>query len=206
MAKRFTDTTKWNEDWFLDLSISNKLFWIYICDNVDHAGIFKPNKRMFELLVGDKINVKDFLSSVNSEKERIKILENGRWYLTKFIEFQYGSKLNPNNRVHKSIIKLLDTNNVDYSIDDEYKMDNSNEGVGTLSQPNDITEVQSYFIEKLSTRKEGERFYYFYESKGWKVGNVKMKNWKMAASGWIARNTKDLPDASYLDNQLKNMR
>lgn len=206
MAKRFTDTTKWNEDWFLDLSISNKLFWIYICDNVDHAGIFKPNKRMFELLVGDKINVKDFLSSVNSEKERIKILENGRWYLTKFIEFQYGSKLNPNNRVHKSIIKLLDTNNVDYSIDDEYKMDNSNEGVGTLSQPNDITEVQSYFIEKLSTKKEGERFYYFYESKGWKVGNVKMKNWKMAASGWIARNTKDLPDASYLDNQLKNMR
>ena len=206
MAKRFTDTTKWNEDWFLDLSISNKLFWIYICDNVDHAGIFKPNKRMFELLVGDKINVKDFLNSVNSEKERIKILENGRWYLTKFIEFQYGSKLNPNNRVHKSIIKLLDTNNVDYSIDDEYKMDNSNEGVGTLSQPNYITEVQSYFIEKLSTRKEGERFYYFYESKGWKVGNVKMKNWKMAASGWIARNTKDLPDASYLDNQLKNMR
>jgi len=206
MAKRFTDTTKWNEDWFLDLSISNKLFWIYICDNVDHAGIFKPNKRMFELLVGDKINIKDFLSAVNSEKERIKILENGRWYLTKFIEFQYGSKLNPNNRVHKSIIKLLDTNNVDYSIDDEYKMDNSNEGVGTLSQPNDITEVQSYFIEKLSTRKEGERFYYFYESKGWKVGNVKMKNWKMAASGWIARNTKDLPDASYLDNQLKNMR
>ena len=206
MAKRFTDTTKWNEDWFLDLSISNKLFWIYICDNVDHAGIFKPNKRMFELLVGDKINVKDFLNSVNSEKERIKILENGRWYLTKFIEFQYGSKLNPNNRVHKSIIKLLDTNNVDYSIDDEYKMDNSNEGVGTLSQPNDITEVQSYFIEKLSTKKEGERFYYFYESKGWKVGNVKMKNWKMAASGWIARNTKDLPDASYLDNQLKNMR
>ena len=93
MAKRFTDTTKWNEDWFLDLSISNKLFWIYICDNVDHAGIFKPNKRLFELLVGDKVNIKDFLNIVNGEKERIKILENGRWYLTKFIEFQYGSKL-----------------------------------------------------------------------------------------------------------------
>jgi len=206
MAKRFTDTTKWNEDWFLDLSISNKLFWIYICDNADHAGIFKPNKRMFELLVGDKVNVKDFLSILNGEKERIKILENGRWYLTKFIEFQYGSKLNPNNRVHKSIIKLLDTNNVDYSIDDKYKIDNTNEGEGILSQPNNITEVKDYFIEKLSTRKEGERFYYFYESKGWKVGNAKMKNWKMAASGWIARNTKDVPDASYLDNQLKNMR
>ena len=205
MAKRFTDTTKWNEDWFLDLSISNKLFWIYICDNVDHAGIFKPNKRLFELLVGDKVNIKDFLNIINGEKERIKILENGRWYLTKFIEFQYGSKLNPNNRVHKSILKLLDTNNVNYIIDNEYKVDNSVEGVGTLSQPNNIKEVQDYFVEKLSNKKEGQRFYYFYESKGWKVGNAKMKNWKMAASGWIARNTKDVPDASYLDNQLKNM-
>ena len=52
MAKRFTDTMKWNEDWYLDLALVDKLFWIYICDNCDHAGIFKPNKRMFELLFG----------------------------------------------------------------------------------------------------------------------------------------------------------
>ena len=45
MAKRFTDTMKWNEDWYLDLALVDKLFWIYICDNCDHAGIFKPNKR-----------------------------------------------------------------------------------------------------------------------------------------------------------------
>ena len=206
MAKRFTDTTKWNEDWFLDLSISNKLFWIYICDNADHAGIFKPNKRLFELLVADKVNVKDFLDVINQEKERIKILENGRWYLTKFIEFQYGTKLNPNNRVHKSILKIFDNNNVEYIIDDKYDTKDSAENRGVLARPSTIAEVQSYFVQKGSNKKEGERFYYFYESKGWRVGTTPMKNWHMSASGWIARNKKDVPDASYLDDQLKNMR
>jgi len=39
MAKRFTDTEKWNEDWFLEIINPHKLFWIYICDNCNHAGI-----------------------------------------------------------------------------------------------------------------------------------------------------------------------
>ena len=46
MAKRFTDTQKWSEDWYLDLPITYKVFWIYICDNCNHAGIYKPNKRV----------------------------------------------------------------------------------------------------------------------------------------------------------------
>ena len=107
MAKRFTDTMKWEEDWYLDLSLTQKLFWIYICDNCNHAGIFRPNKRLFEMLIGDKINLEKFLAQVNEDKLRISILANGRWYITGFIEFQYGSNLNANNRVHKSILKLL---------------------------------------------------------------------------------------------------
>ncbi len=205
MAKRFTDTTKWNEDWFLDLSLPNKLFWIYICDNCNHAGIFKPNKRMFELLVSSKVNIKDFLKVCNHEKERIKILENGRWYITKFLEFQYGVKLNPSNRVHKSIIKILDQNNVDYILDDDIKLNQSAENRGVLARPSTIAEAQAYFVQKGSNKKEGEKFYYFYESKGWKVGNTPMKNWHMSASGWLARKHKNSVDASYLDDQLKDM-
>jgi len=33
-----------------------------------------------------------------------------------------------------------------------------------------------------------------------------MKNWKMAAKGWISRNKKNLPDSDYLGGQLKAMR
>jgi hypothetical protein len=211
MAKRFTDTAKWNEDWFLDLTNSHKLFWIYICDNCDHAGIFKPNKRMFELIVGDRIDITDFLSIVNGDKIRIIELENGRWYLTGFISFQYGGKLNVNNRVHKSILSVLTKNNITW-VDDvkpqlELLEDTQEQKDDTSpGKPRTITEAIDYFKEKGSNKNEGEKFYYFYESKGWKVGKTKMKNWKMSASGWISRNKTNKPDSDYLGGQLNAMK
>jgi hypothetical protein len=51
-----------------------------------------------------------------------------------------------------------------------------------------IEECISYFLEKESSQNEAESFFNFYESKGWLVGKVKMKNWKAAASGWMSRN------------------
>jgi len=213
MAKRFTDTTKWKEDWFLDLPNSYKLFWIYICDNCDHAGIFKPNKRMFELIVCAKIDVVEFMSIVNEDKVRVLELENGRWYLTGFISFQYGGKLNLNNRVHKSILSVLNKNNITW-VDEEPKAQlemldeptQDKEKTTPLCNPESIAEAIDYFKSKGSTKNEGEKFYYFYESKGWKVGKTKMKNWKMSASGWISRNKKDEPDSDYLGGQLKAMK
>jgi hypothetical protein len=203
MAKRFTDTMKWNEDWYLDLSLSNKLFWIYICDNCNHAGIFKPNKRMFELLLGDNINIETFLKLINKDKLRICVLGNKRWYLTGFIEFQYGKKINPINRVHKSILKVLNENDVSTKEIDDLEI----VGVSNVTpNPISIPEVVTYFQDKGSNKKEAERFFYYYESQGWKVGKNPMKNWKMAASGWILRNSKNKPDSSYLDSQLDAMK
>jgi len=207
MAKRFTSTMKWNEDWYLDLSLANKLFWIYICDNSDHAGVFKPNKRVFELLVGSTINIKDFLEVANRDKNRIMVLANGRWYLTGFIEFQYGPKLNPNNRVHKSILKVLNENDIEYQKELLDNLDNiCAESRGALARPSSIAEAMSYFKDKGSNKREAERFFYYYESQGWRVGKNQMKNWKMAASGWITRNKKGEIDSSYFDNQIKSMR
>lgn len=200
MAKRFTDTQKWNEDWFLDLPMTYKVFWIYVCDNCNHAGIYKPNKRVFELLIGQKIELKKFIELVNSDKLRIVNLNNGRWYLTSFIEFQYGSTLNPNNRVHKSILKLLNENNLTWEGQELKEI----ESKATLNaKPGTIADAIDYFLLKGSNKREGEKFYYYYESNGWKVGKNKMKDWKMAASGWISRNKKDQVDSDYLGGQLK---
>tara|TARA_R100001163_G_scaffold57736_1_gene45742 strand:+ start:1589 stop:2209 length:621 start_codon:yes stop_codon:yes gene_type:complete len=205
MAKRFTETMKWNEDWYLDLSLADKLFWIYICDNCDHAGIFKPNKRMFELLIGNEINVESFLDNVNLNKPRICVLANGRWFLTGFIEFQYGNKLNPNNRVHKSILKILNENNI--SLDFPNNKITLSEPINNRRNiPESTQEVITYFQEKGSNKREAQRFFYFYESQGWNVGKNPMKDWKMAASGWISRNNKDKPDPDYLGGQLNAMK
>jgi len=206
MAKRFTDTMKWNEDWYLDLSLHHKLFWIYICDNCDHAGIFKPNKRMFEILIGQTIDIKLFLKVVNLGKSRIETLGNGRWYLTGFIEFQYGAFLNPNSKVHKSILKVLNNNDINHSQYDKELVQIPQTFGSVEYKPRTIAEAVDYFKEKGSSKVEGEKFYYFYESKGWKVGKTKMKNWKMSALGWISRNKTNKPDSDYLGSQLDAMK
>jgi hypothetical protein len=205
MAKRFTDTMKWNEDWYLDLSLIDKLFWIYICDNCDHAGIFKPNKRMFELLIGGEIDVQKFLNTVNQDKPRICVLGNGRWFLAGFIEFQYGNKLNPNNRVHKSILNILNDNDLNLEVfDAKVRLDAPTKDSKNI--PESIQEVITYFKGKGSNKREAERFYFYYESQGWRVGKNPMKDWRMAASGWISRNKKNEPDSDYLGGQLKAMK
>ena len=205
MAKRFTDTMKWNEDWYLDLSLIDKLFWIYICDNCDHAGIFKPNKRMFELLIGGEIDVQKFLNTVNQDKARICVLGNGRWFLAGFIEFQYGNKLNPNNRVHKSILNILNDNDLNLEVfDTKVRLDAPTKDSKNI--PESIQEVITYFKGKGSNKREAERFYFYYESQGWRVGKNPMKDWRMAASGWISRNKKNEPDSDYLGGQLNAMK
>jgi hypothetical protein len=115
MAKRYHDTNIWEEDWFLNLSPNHMLFWFYICDKCDHAGILRPNKSLFEKITTLQVDVDVFLKCVNSfDKIRVGVLDNGRWFLTGFIVFQYGKTLNVNNRVHKSIIEQLEKNQVDY--------------------------------------------------------------------------------------------
>lgn len=117
MAARFTDTEIWSEDWFCDLAGEYQLFFMFICSKCDNAGVWKPNKIDFEIKSKFKINLDLFIKKVNGDKERIFILENGRWFITGFLKFQWFNKkdayvLNLNNKLHQSIYNLLVCNQV----------------------------------------------------------------------------------------------
>lgn len=55
--------------------------------------------------------------------------------------------------------------------------------------PPGLTQVTAYFQESRSTEAEANKFYNFYESKGWMVGKAKMKKWEAAAKNWLSRNS-----------------
>jgi hypothetical protein len=113
MAKRFHDTEIWRQDWFIELPFEYMLLWFYIKDTCDHAGIWKPHKKYIEQITGKSIDLKIAIKLLNNdEKKRIRILKTGRWFIEDFIKFQYGESLNPNNRVHLSIIKILTDNHI----------------------------------------------------------------------------------------------
>ena len=112
MPKRFHDSGLWNEDWYIDLSLNGKLFYQYMIDTCDHAGIWKPNIKHFEFILGSSCPLVDLLNEINMEKERVVKLPNGRHFIPNFIPFQYGSVLNLNNRVHLSICNSLILNKI----------------------------------------------------------------------------------------------
>lgn len=113
MAKRFSDTKIWDEDWFLDMPIEYKLFWFYMLSACDHAGFFKVNLRSFKALNGVNLTSKEALFFFNSGKDRIKEINVSIWYIEDFFVYQYGPTFNKKNRVHSSIEREFIKNNVE---------------------------------------------------------------------------------------------
>ena len=108
MAKRFTDTEKWKKYWFRTLNNDHKIFWFYLLDNCDHAGIWEVD---FEL-------ANYFCKGINEQeirkvfdKQYIEFANKKRWFIKDFIDFQYG-ELKENNRMHKSVISKLTKHNM----------------------------------------------------------------------------------------------
>lgn len=103
MGKRFTDTEKWKKQWFGDLTPKNKLLWIYLCDTCSGAGIADFSERFFSFAVGFKVT-RDMLTK--AFKDKICWIEQNKFFIPSFIEFQYG-QLNEACKPHKPHIQEL---------------------------------------------------------------------------------------------------
>jgi hypothetical protein len=110
MAKRFTDTEKWKKPFIRGLQGAYKLLWLYICDDCDHAGIWQVDMEVAAIRIGEKIDIKEAIKSFD---EKIIIIDKGnKWFIPSFLEFQYPSGLNSDNRAHNSVIILLEKYNL----------------------------------------------------------------------------------------------
>jgi hypothetical protein len=113
MSKRFSDTDKWKDVWFRKLDAKYKLFWFYILDNCDHAGIWKVDVELAGLFCGFTYDEKELTQIFAG---RIQVLALEKWFVSKFVQFQYAvqslDELNVSNKVHASVIKILQSNNL----------------------------------------------------------------------------------------------
>ena len=108
MAKRFTESTKWKKLWIRKLDPKYKLFWFYLLDNCDHAGIFDADIESASFHIGIEYKEKEILETFD---RKIVIIKKDKWFIPKFVEYQYG-ELNENNRAHLSVINIL--SNISY--------------------------------------------------------------------------------------------
>lgn len=107
MAKRFTDNEKWKDAWFMDLPSKYKLFWLYLLDECNHAGIWKVNFKVASFHVGEHLEYSEVKRIMSN---RITLLNDEKWYINKFIKYQYKcdvQQLNLKNKAHLSTIKIL---------------------------------------------------------------------------------------------------
>lgn len=117
MAKRFTATDKWSDKWFRKLSPSLKLGWLYLTDNCDAAGVIELDEELAEFKIGTAV---DWDSLFGLAESRIKKLDDGKWWLTKFLTFQYG-KLSWACPAHRPAIQAIEKNNLSRYLSNSFR-------------------------------------------------------------------------------------
>lgn len=100
--KRFTETTKWEKDWFCNLSVKHKCLWGFLCDRCDCAGIWEPNFRLATYLIGEPIEEQD----LHQMSGRVMRLACGKYLVLPFVQFQYG-ELSAECSTHLAVLRRL---------------------------------------------------------------------------------------------------
>jgi hypothetical protein len=211
MAKRMIDTDMWKKRWFRTLSLKMKSVWIYLITMCDHAGFYEVDLDLMGLFIGDEVTNKEIMDSLGWQIEEI---EDDKWFLPKFIKFQYNvsnpNELNPKNRVHKSVIDILNSYNL---LDGAIKPHSSPlkheiRGLGGALEKKEGAKDKDKVINNSSNKIKRKvfkipteddvrdycdergnlidpvQFMAHYESKGWMIGKNKMVDWKAAVITW----------------------
>jgi hypothetical protein len=102
MPKRFTETKKWDDPWFAELPSKYKLFWLYLLDECDHAGVWKVNFRKANFMIGESLEQAEVMRYLSG---RVSKIDESYWIVDKFIDFQYNGL--KNDKVGNSIRQIL---------------------------------------------------------------------------------------------------
>jgi hypothetical protein len=108
MARRFTDTEKWRDEWWGSLPNDYRMIWLYLVDSCSIAGIWKKDFRGLNFNCNTKITEKEFLDVFGT-----RVIDRGNFFfIPKFIRFQCPKGLSSNKPAVVSIVKELTENNL----------------------------------------------------------------------------------------------
>ena len=102
MPIKFTNTKKWDDVWFSELTMEGKVMFVYLCDMCDIAGFLEINERLIRFHTG----IEDVRGAVTSLSKSV-IYRDGYIWIMKYIKHQKNLPLNPSNNAHKGIISSM---------------------------------------------------------------------------------------------------
>ena len=203
--KRFTDTDKWRDEWFMDLSLIHKAAWQYVLDRCDSIGHWKQNFRLADFEIGESVDWNEFLVICG---DRIHVTKEGYWFVVAFVDFQYGV-LKESCRPHQSYIRQLKERNLhtltkgyakgfktlkeketEKDMDKEKETDKEKDKLPAVSKSKargSVEEIETYCVEQGLPAGQGQLLVDKWEGSGWKVGGNSMKCWRSTIRNWKSR-------------------
>lgn len=202
-----------DSDAFLDMPPSSQVLYFHLAMRADDDG-FINNPKSIMRVVGAKdddiklLIAKRFIIPFESGVVVIKhwrihnYIQKDRYTETKYLTEKNQLIINEKNAYSLKQIRLLDDENDNvYILDTQVRIGKDRLGKDRLELERDknkatrfikptIDEIKTFLNEQeydTDTDRYANRFYNFYESKGWKVGKEKMKDWKAAIRGWLSR-------------------
>lgn len=182
---------------------------MYLCDNCDIAGFINVNlKRWASDLNSDRNKIEGALKGL--KRGLLFSDDNEVIFVRNFLKHQKNLPINTNNKAHLGILKRFDEYKSKFGVDtiemllsleseggckglqSPIGIGNGN-GIGNGIEEKEpkkfkkptIDEIRSFILEK-NYSVDADRFFNFYESKGWLVGKSPMKNWKAAVANWAS--------------------
>jgi hypothetical protein len=146
--KRFTENQKWDDPWFMELPMEYKVLWLWLCDKCDNAGIIDPSLRLASFHIGFQYPMDSLLVF----GDRIIEIGKGKWFIPKFITFQYGT-LSRDCKAHNPIFTSLEKHGID-AINLRFK--GYAKGIHTLQEKEKEKdkEKETFFIPENATEKD----------------------------------------------------
>lgn len=157
MAKRQTDTEKWSDPWFSELSKDGKLLWLWLVDNCNHAGIWKVHFKDMRYFTGSDHSDDQIKELFN---DRYHEFRPGKWFIPKFLLFQYPKGLNSNKPAIISVREQIILNGlidiVHKELGNDYLIIKNDSGIikdKNNNKSNDIRKSKEQFIAEVIALK-----------------------------------------------------
>ena len=184
--KRFTETQKWEDPWFRKLNPELKLLWQWLLDRCDNAGVIDPDLDLAAFQIGYQYP----LDTLSSFSERVVNLPCGKWFIPKFIEFQYG-RLSEDCKAHRPIFLSLE----------KHQIKGYGKGINTLQEKEKekekeeetnfppkargtVEEFRGYAVQLGLEANDGDFLHSHLSEADWKRGKYPIKDWKATMRKW----------------------
>lgn len=89
---RLFNIHRWDQPWFYELSMKEKLFWIYMEHKANNVGVYVHSTKLAKNDVDIELEASELEETFNKDEEVITHLEKNKFLLVDFCRFQHCQK------------------------------------------------------------------------------------------------------------------